>query len=66
MTLSKYIKLYIEEIFSGARQTDKGSNFAYGTAKSLRECRCLLLYLNMKKDVKLYTLFTLHFTICPQ
>lgn len=37
MTLSKYIKLYIEEIFSGARQTDKGTNFAYGTAKSLRE-----------------------------
>ena len=37
MTLSKYIDLYIKEIFSGARQTDKGSNFAYGTAKSLRE-----------------------------
>ena len=37
MTLSKYIDLYIQQIFSGARQTDKGSNFAYGTAKSLRE-----------------------------
>ena len=37
MTLSKYIDLSIKEIFSGARQTDKGSNFAYGTAKSLRE-----------------------------
>ena len=37
MTLSKYIDLYIQQIFSGARQTDKGCNFAYGTAKSLRE-----------------------------
>ena len=33
MTLSKYIDLYIQQIFSGARQTDKGSNFAYGTAE---------------------------------
>lgn len=37
MTLSKYIDLYITQIFSGARQTDKGSNFAHGTAKSLKE-----------------------------
>ena len=37
MTLSKYIDLYIEQIFSGARQTDKGTNFAHSTAKSLKE-----------------------------
>ena len=37
MTLSKYIDLYIKEIFSGARQTERGGNFAYGTAKTFRE-----------------------------
>ena len=37
MTLSKYIDLYVKEIFSGARQTERGSNFAYGTAKTFRE-----------------------------
>ena len=50
MTLSKYIKLYIEEIFSGARQTDKGSNFAYGTAKSLRES--MTVWATFQKETK--------------
>lgn len=37
MTLSKYIDIYVKEIFSGARQTEKGTNFAHGTAKAIKE-----------------------------
>lgn len=35
MTLQKYIKLYIEQIKSGARQTDHGRNYAASTVKSI-------------------------------
>lgn len=37
MTLSKYIDQYVKDIFSGARQTERGNNFAHGTAKTFRE-----------------------------
>ncbi len=37
MTFSKYIDLYVKDIFSGARQTERGNNFAHGTAKTFRE-----------------------------
>ena len=37
MTLNKYMDLYVKQIFSGGRQTDRGTNFSYSTAKSIRE-----------------------------
>jgi integrase len=35
MTLSKYIDLYIEQVKSGARQTDRGRNYAASTIRSI-------------------------------
>lgn len=36
MTLNKYIALYCEQIAVGARQTDKGRNYAPSTVKTIR------------------------------
>ena len=37
MTLNKYIDLYLEQAKSGARKTLKGTNFAEGTIKAIRQ-----------------------------
>lgn len=36
MTLNKYIDLYISQIESGARQTDKGTNYSANTVKAVK------------------------------
>lgn len=35
MTLAKYIDMYIEQVKSGARQTEQGRNYAPSTIKSI-------------------------------
>lgn len=37
MTLNKFIKLYIQQISDGSRQTDQGRNYAYSTIKSIKQ-----------------------------
>lgn len=37
VTLNKFIETFQEEIESGARQTDKGTNYSYATIKSIRQ-----------------------------
>ena len=37
MTLSKYIKLFIEQIENGDRQTEKGTNYAKSTVRSIKQ-----------------------------
>ena len=37
MTLNKYIKMYIEQITNGARQTDQGRNYAKSTVKAVKQ-----------------------------
>lgn len=36
MTLAKYIDMYLAQIASGARQTDKGTNYSANTVKAVR------------------------------
>lgn len=36
MTLNKYIDLYLKQIETGARQTDKGTNYSLNTVKAVR------------------------------
>lgn len=36
MTLNKYIAMYCDQIATGARQTEKGSNFAPSTVKTVK------------------------------
>ena len=36
MTLNKFIDMYIEQISNGARQTERGMNFAFSTVKSIK------------------------------
>lgn len=36
MTLNKFIAMYIEQISNGARQTERGMNFAFSTVKSIK------------------------------
>ncbi|MBO5815591.1 MAG: phage integrase SAM-like domain-containing protein [Bacteroidales bacterium] len=36
MTLNKFIAMYIEQISNGARQTERGLNFAFSTVKSIK------------------------------
>lgn len=36
MTLNKYIAMYCDQITTGARQTEKGSNFAPSTVKTVK------------------------------
>lgn len=37
MTLNKFIKMYIEQISTGARQTEQGRNYAYSTVKAIKQ-----------------------------
>lgn len=37
MTLNKFIKLYIQQISDGSRQTDQGRNYAASTIKSIKQ-----------------------------
>lgn len=37
VTLNKFIERFQEEIESGARQTDKGTNYSYATIKSIKQ-----------------------------
>lgn len=36
MTLNKFIAMYIEQISNGARQSERGMNFAFSTVKSIK------------------------------
>ena len=36
LTLNKFIDMYIEQISNGARQTERGMNFAFSTVKSIK------------------------------
>ena len=36
MTLNKFIAMYIKQISNGARQTERGMNFAFSTVKSIK------------------------------
>ena len=37
MTLNKYIKMYIEQVSNGSRQTEQGRNYAYTTVKAIKQ-----------------------------
>ncbi len=37
MTLNNFIKTYIEQVSSGARQTEQGRNYAYATVKAIKQ-----------------------------
>lgn len=37
MTLNKFIEQFQEDVESGARQTDKGTNYSYATVKSIKQ-----------------------------
>ena len=37
MTLNKYIKTYIDQVSTGARQTEQGRNYAYATVKAIKQ-----------------------------
>ena len=53
MTLNKFIKEFISQIESGARQTDRGTNYAFSTIKSIRAAMNQFAYFQQdtKRDI---------------
>lgn len=50
MTLNKYIDLYLSQIESGARQTDKGTNYSPNTVKAVKAA--MLQWKEFQKSIK--------------
>lgn len=50
MTLNKFIKEFLEQIESGARQTERGTNYALSTIKSIRAAMNQFAYFQQDKN----------------
>ena len=53
VTFNKFLELYLEQLKSGARQTDKGTNYDASSIKSVKGCVSQIKYYQKDKKLRL-------------